>query len=235
MVGVLLPGDLDRTEAKRNVRLVFVGASATSVMAARSLTESGHEVVLIEDNRERIDELEEDLDCSFLCGDGGKPAVLREVDPQATDILFCLTDDDHVNIIASLVGRSLGFKKVVSSIEDPEYEVICRELGLENVIVPAQTISRHLQDMVNGIDCVELSTLLKDRARFFTFELPKDDEGTVEDLKLPENARLVYYYRGGKFSFADADTRLRAGDEVVILAYAEVLPTLNERWSPQQA
>lgn len=217
------------------MRVVFVGASAASVMAARSLTEKGWEVVMVDEDRQRLDELEDALDCSFLCGDGGKPAVLREVDPKATDVLICMAGDDHANIISGLVGRSLGFKKVVTSIEDPEYEVICRELQLENVIIPARTISRHLEDIVGGLDSVELSTLLKDQARFFTFEATKDDEGPVSELGLPEKARVLYYYRDGGFSFADGDTRIRRRDEVVILAHAEVLASLKERWDPRKA
>jgi trk system potassium uptake protein TrkA len=44
------------------------------------------------------------------------PNILREVNPEQTDFLFCLTDSDQANVIASLVGRSLGFKRVVTSI-----------------------------------------------------------------------------------------------------------------------
>jgi trk system potassium uptake protein TrkA len=56
------------------------------------------------------------MDCSFLQGDGSQPDILREVNPEQTDFLFCLTDSDQANVIASLVGRSLGFNRVVTSI-----------------------------------------------------------------------------------------------------------------------
>ena len=39
-----------------------------------------------------IDELSDEMDCSFLQGDGSRPDILREVNPEQTDILFCLTD-----------------------------------------------------------------------------------------------------------------------------------------------
>ena len=61
-------------------------------------------------------------------------------------MLFALTDNDQANILASLVGRSLGFKRVVTKIQDAELEHICKELGLEDIIVPSRTIGRFLAE-----------------------------------------------------------------------------------------
>jgi trk system potassium uptake protein TrkA len=128
------------------MRAVFIGAGALSVAAATLLRDKGEEVVIVEQDKERIDALSEGIDCGFLHGDGSKPAILREADPSGTDVLFALTGNDQANILASLVGRSLGFKRVVTKIEDPELEHICKELGLEDVIVPSRTIGRFLAE-----------------------------------------------------------------------------------------
>lgn len=66
--------------------------------------------------------MSEDMDCSCLQGDGSQPNILREVNPAQTDILYCLTDSDQANVIASLVGRSLGFKRVVTAVGDAQFE-----------------------------------------------------------------------------------------------------------------
>lgn len=215
------------------MRVAFVGAGNLSVMTARKLLEYGVEVIIIEENKERIDEMSDQLDCGFLHGDGSKPAVLRQVDPEHTDVLFCITGNDQINIIASLVGRSQGFRRVVTKVEDPELELICAELGLEHTIVPTRTISRFLTDMVWGRDILELSTMIKDAARFFSFVVSDKDEGIVSELELPESARAVCYYREGKFMLADADSKLRKGDEVVVLTHSKNLTKLKERWAPK--
>ena len=217
------------------MRVVFIGAGEAAVMATEALLESGHEVVIIESNQDKIERLSETLDCSLLHGDGGNPAVLREVEPTQTDILFCIANDDKSNLIASLVGRSLGFKRVVTSIEDPEFEKICRDLGLEDIIIPAKTLSKHLENMVEGLDSVELSTVLKDEARLFTFLADKSDTTTVAELGLPEDARVICYYRKGQFAFVDEQTTLKEGDEVVLLTRSSILPELQERWDPKEA
>lgn len=217
------------------MRVAFVGADSVAVMTAELLIERGHEVVIIEHDREKIDPLMDELDCSFLHGDGGSPEILKEADPKATDVLFCLADDDQVNIIASLVGRSLGFKRVVTSIQNPDYEQICQELGLDDTIVPVRTISRFLADMLAGIDYVELRTVVKEEARLFSFTARKKDVGKISELDLPDDAAVVWLYRDGEFRLANEDAELRADDEVVIATHSQNLQDLRERWQPKEA
>ena len=107
------------------MRAVFVGAGSLTVNTARVLLKRGHDVVLVERDRDTIDDLEDELDCGFIHGDGSRPMILREADPEGSDVLFCLTGDDQTNIIAGLVGRSLGFERVVTKIENPEFEHVC--------------------------------------------------------------------------------------------------------------
>jgi trk system potassium uptake protein TrkA len=219
------------------MRAVFIGASPTAVMTARLLLKRGHEVVIVENDKERIAALADELDCGYVHGDGSKPAILRETDPANTDVLFCFTGLDQTNIIASLVGRSLGFSRVVTKIEDPEFEHICIELGLKDTIIPSRTIGRHLADLFEGQDPLELSTMIRDEARAFSFVMREEDAAAVKDLGLPEASRVVCVYREGKFIMPDEETDLKTGDEVVVITHRRNLPELEERWltppSPQ--
>ena len=217
------------------MRTVFVGAGQVSVETAKALSKKGHEVIIIETDKAKIDELSEEMDCSFLQGDGSQPNILREVNPAQTDFLFCLTNSDQANVIASLVGRSLGFNRIVTSIGDPQFEGICHELGLKDTIIPSRTISRYLEDMVGGSEDAELSTVIKDEARFFILTAKEEDAVAAKDLKLPADAKVICYYRDGEFSHADEDTTFRLGDEVVILTHSKNMPALQERWQPKPA
>jgi trk system potassium uptake protein TrkA len=202
-------------------------------MTARFLLRRRHEVVIIERNKERIESLAGELDCGFLLGDGSKPALLREADPERTAVLFCLTGNDQANILASLVGRSLGFARIVTKIDDPEFEHICIELGLEDMIIPSRTIGRYLADLFQGMNLLDLSGVIKDEARIFTFVARHDDELSLDELKLPARSRLVCLYRGGKFVPLQDDSRLQEDDEVVLITHADNLPELHERWGVQ--
>lgn len=216
------------------MRIVFIGTGKITLSAARSLIDGGHEIVLIEKDKDRIDQLSDELDCGFIHGDGSAPDTLQEVGPEQTHFLFCLTDSDQNNIIAGLVGRSLGFDKTIIKIEDFSYEHICAELGLEDIIVPTRTISRYLVDMIRGTGASELSNAIRDKARFYVFSAGEDEDGKkVADLDLPKKARVICYYRNSEFNLADADSSLKQDDEVVVLLHSDMLETLQEKW-PQQ-
>ncbi|MGD8526931.1 MAG: TrkA family potassium uptake protein [Thioalkalispiraceae bacterium] len=212
------------------MRAVFIGAVELTCITARKLLASGFEVVIVEQDKARIEELSVDLGAGFIHGDGSKPAILREANPTATDFLFCLSANDQYNIIASLVGRSLGYKRVITRIEDPSYEHICIELGLDDIIVPDYTMARYLADMCAGQNPLEVSAMIKGDARVFSFIASEQDEGKISELELPQGSQIMFWYRNEKFILPEPDSKLSQGDEVVVIAHLDALPELNERW-----
>jgi trk system potassium uptake protein TrkA len=217
------------------MRIVFIGTNKISLSLARMLIDDDNEVVFIEKDREKIDELSDEMDCGFMHGDGSAPDTLKEVGPEQTDFLFCMSGNDRDNIIAGLVSRSLGFEEIIVKIEDFELEHICTELGLSDVIVPTRTISRHLYDRIKGRDISELTSVVKADARFFSFVAGEEEKDKqIGELDLPEKARIICFYREGGFHLADPDSGLQVDDEVVILAHSDVLEKLQEKWPGQK-
>jgi trk system potassium uptake protein TrkA len=211
---------------------VLIGADSAAEVAARILVERGHRLVMVHTDRERIDELSDKLDCSFLHGDGSNPAILREAGPKEADVLVCMSNHDQANIIAGLVGRSLGFGRIVTVIANSEYENICLELGLEETIIPVEMIGRDMADMVEGEDSLEFASVIKGEAQVFKVLVTEEDEGSIDELKLPSKAKAICYYRDGEFYLVDQQTQLCKNDELVLLTYRSVLPDLQARWNP---
>lgn len=212
------------------MRFVFVGTGTLSVLTARMLIERGHEVVMIERDSETVDRLAEEVDCGFIRGDASRPAILREADPENTDLLFCLARDDQSNILTSLVAKSLGFRQVITKIEDPELEHLCDELGLAASLVPMHMVGRYLADMAEGQNIIELSDIFRGDARIFSFRTTPAETGRVADLDLPNEARVMCFYRGGDFHIADNDSVLHEGDDVVVLTTMRNLKALRKRF-----
>jgi len=211
------------------MRIAIVGASAAGVATARLLIEHKHDVVMIEKDKARIDELSEELDCGFLHGDGSRPRILKEAGPEDTDMLLCLSNDDQDNIISSLVGRSLGFGEVVTKISDAEFEHICAELKLDNTISATQVTARRLLDTVEGRGVVELSTVLRGDVRFFVIAVTAEEAGPASGLDLPAGTRVLYGYREGKLLWPEEDLELEEGDDLVLLTHSDRVRDLKER------
>ena len=66
------------------MRVALVGAGSVAVRLARLLMQRGQDVVIVDCDKERIEELSDTLDCGFLKGDGSNPAVLKDVGPEET-------------------------------------------------------------------------------------------------------------------------------------------------------
>jgi len=215
------------------MRFVIVGAGALGARTARLLAQRGHEVVVIESEGDAAQRMSDSLDCGVIHGDGTRPAVLLEADPSASDALLALTGNAQANLIASLVGRSVGFPRVVTRIDDEEFEHIAFELGLSDTVIPARTIGRFLSDIVEGHDILELSGALKGDARVFVFVAREEDAVAISELDLPGASRITHLYRGGDLVFPRESDALRRGDEVVVVTHRRHLPDLQVRWAAQ--
>lgn len=212
------------------MRVVLVGASAVAVAAARILVSRHHEVVFVERDKQKIDGLAETLDCGFLNGDGSRPGMLKEAGPAQTDCLLCLTNHDQDNILASLVAKSMGFERIITKIEDPEYQHLCTELGLSETIIPDMNTAGTLADMVSSSETTDLSSAIRGEARFFTFVAGEEDEAPISELELPKEASVILVYRDKETFFATPDMALQARDEVVVLTHSKNLKKLESRW-----
>jgi trk system potassium uptake protein len=212
------------------MRIVIIGASLLAVKTAKHLINEGHDIIIIETNQEIIDERGKNLDCSFLKGDGSNPDILRETNPEKSDLLLAITNDDKINIVTSLIGKSLGFKKVITSIKTPEWENLCAELGISDAIVPINTVSHYLINMIKGKDIFTLRNYIRDNCFLHSFVAGPDEAGPIENLSLPEGAKVVWFYRGDECHIADPCDKLKEKDQVVIAVCREHLEELQKRW-----
>jgi trk system potassium uptake protein len=212
------------------MRIALVGGGTVAVQMAHLLTERGHDVVIVDRDKDRIEDLSDTLDCGFLKGDGSNPAVLKDIGPEETDYLVCLTDSDQDNILAAIVGKSLGFKSVITKIENEEYEQVCMEIGLEHTIIPDRTLARNLSDMIEGQSVIEMSTMIRGDIRFFSYIASEEDAGRAGEIDYPDNTKPVCVYRGDDFLISNDDTEIRADDEVILITERRAVPKLKERW-----
>jgi trk system potassium uptake protein TrkA len=213
------------------MRTAFIGSNSLTVTTAELLLADGHEVVIVERDRNRIDALAERLDAGFVYGDGTAPDVLRDVEPENTDVLFCLLESDQTNILAALIGRSLGFDRVVPRVNERQFQHISDELGLDDAVLPNKAVASHLRNLLEGEKSLELSSVIRDDAAVFSFVAGDDDAGPIEELGLPERTRVVCVYRKERFRLPDETRRVKPGDEVILISTREELDELSRRWS----
>ena len=74
-----------------DLRVVIVGGQHVGYHTARHLSERGHDVVIIEKDRDRVEYLSEQYDATIIQGDGGRQAILRQAGLDRSDVIAALT------------------------------------------------------------------------------------------------------------------------------------------------
>lgn len=211
------------------MHITVLGASRFGVATARQLIDSGHEVVLIDIDKARLDELADGLDCAMICGDGALPSTLRDAFGDGSDALVALTNEDNVNILAAVVARSVGYERVVPQIVRPELLSVVEALNLGDVITPHESLARSIVSALTEHSEVDTELALHRQLRLINHVVPKGLAGRkIGDLDLPDKARAVAHANDESETFAQPDTELAEGDHVMFVAADEAVKGLNK-------
>ncbi len=114
--------------------IIVVGCSQVGVALAVELESKGHNVVVIERDRENIRKLGRAFSGITVVGNGFAPATLEEAGIKRADALIAATDNDNTNIVSVQVARKLfKLEKAFARIYDPGRAEIYQRMGIEGV------------------------------------------------------------------------------------------------------
>lgn len=199
------------------MRTVIVGASRFGIATARELIDDGNEVVIVDKDAERLEDLADELDAGFIEGDGTLPSVLRDAFGDHADALVLLTNEDDVNILAALVGRSIGFERVIPQIVRAELLSVCDELELNDVITPHSTVARSIVQALEDKSDTSVDLRLHKGLRVVGYSVTQAHAGKkVGELGLPADSRVIARAHGEEENLVDDETELIEGDHLII-------------------
>lgn len=216
------------------MRIVIAGATSLGATLAERLIEAGAEVVLVDKDAAALDEIADTLDCGMIHGDATLPSTLREAAGDEPDVLVALTHSDEDNILCAVVGRSVGFERVIPQIAAVELGAICEELELTDFIMPDATIATSLIAAIeDGSSPMNASPLCGDLT-LIGYRIAGALAGArVGDLDLPEAASLIAISRDGEDAFARDVDETAEGDQLTLLVrrdeIRETIAALSEQ------
>lgn len=74
-----------------DLRVVIVGGQHVGYHAARHLSNRGHDVIIIEKDRDRVEFLTDQYEATVIQGDGGRRSILEQANLERTDVVAALT------------------------------------------------------------------------------------------------------------------------------------------------
>ena len=139
------------------MRIAIIGASKEAVLLAKKLHELGHEIIALDDKRERIDEVRSQLDIATFVGDLRTVSVYDESRIHRADIIIAAHEDESMNIIACVYARYKGVPKIIAVTNTVETANLLVSLKLTNqVIIREEILARAIMDALLNIKSLEV-------------------------------------------------------------------------------
>ena len=210
------------------MRIIVIGASRLGVALVEELLECNHDVVLVDHSRERLEEVSDELDCGLIEGDGTLPKTLRDAYGDNADALMLMTNHDDVNILGAVVGRAIGFERIVLQIVRSQLLDVCAELGFDEVVTPHATVAGSIVHSLEHDERVWTQLEIAKGLSFATYTVSDRLEArNMGELDLPQGARAVAVLRKSDEIDLAPDAALREGDEVLVAATEEARDDLH--------
>ena len=202
--------------------IIVVGGGQVGKNVTRTLLELGHEVVVLEQRRDRYLLLDEEFGHRARYGDGTELSVLEGAGiKRPAEIVVAVTGDDEDNIIICQLAKELyGVSKIVARVNDPRNQLHFDLLGVAPTVSATEMVMALVQHEMPQHELVHLVQLRPENLEIVEVEVGKECPAAgkrVEQLRLPGSARLISVMRDGTAEIAVGSTELRAGDQVLAI------------------
>ncbi|KQI69628.1 trk system potassium uptake protein TrkA [Loktanella sp. DSM 29012] len=217
----------------RQQRIVIIGGGNVGLAVARALEAKTERlrVRMIERTREAAEAAADALDRTIvLHGDGLDAALLDEAGIATADAVLAVTDDDKVNLLASVRSKEMGCKMSICLVNDPTLVPLMGPLDVDAWINPRSTtvssILRHVRHgRVRGVYSIGDAEAELIEAQVLSTSPMAGQK--IRDIQFPEGAVVSGISKNGKMIKPVADTRIDDGDLVAIFAMANDVPEVE--------
>jgi trk system potassium uptake protein TrkA len=202
--------------------IVVAGGGKVGANLTRSLIRLGHEVTLIEQRRDKFDQLEQEFEHQVLQGDATELFVLERAGlGRPPDIVIAATGDDEDNIVICQLSREkYDVPKVIARVNDPRNQANFDLLGIAPTVCATSNLLALVEHEVPEHDLIHLLELRKENLEIVEVQIDKGSPcagKTVDRLRLPEGSQLISIVRNGQAQIANNATRLEPGDQVLAI------------------
>ncbi len=223
------------------MRVVIVGAGEVGTTTASNL-EGDHEVVIVERDARRADEIMYKYDVLTIEGDGTSLSTLERAGAGDSEMLIACTDDDQANLVACGTAKALDDPFTIARVKSAEYlETWERSRGAFGVdfilcsdLLTAENIVRVI-GLPGAVDVDPFAGGLIQMA-----ELDIDPESPVAGLTVAEadeydSLTFAGLFRNGNLTLPRGPDRIQAGDRAVVIGSPASVQSFATHASPEAA
>jgi len=212
-------------------RYVVMGAGEVGFHLARSLSQEGHHVTVIELSAERGSRTEEELDVLVVVGNGAHVPVLEKANVAGAQLFLAVSSNDEANLVASRLAKRLGAERAVVRVgaagEVISHRQIYEDVFGADLLLSTQLLTTtRILNHIRGLNTVAVEHFADGKVQLRKVSLSRDSllvKKPLREVALPKDSLVVAYFRGDELTIPSGEDRALPGDEALILAKTEVI------------
>jgi trk system potassium uptake protein len=211
--------------------VLVVGGGKVGYYLTRELAESGHEVVLMEKDRRRAEQIADEIGSIVVARDGCEGSSLADAGANRADVVAAVTGDDEDNlVICQMAKHHFAVPKTIARVNNPKNEPLFKHLGVDELISPTRMILGSIEQDIPVHEVLHLAPLSRE------YEMMEAHLGAespavgmaLSQLQLPVGCSIVAVVRDEVAQGVSPDMIFRSGDNVIATGRRESEPALHE-------
>lgn len=135
------------------MKIIIAGAGDVGFHLAKLLSYESQDTYIIDFDGDRLNYINNHLDVITKKGDATSIKLLKEIGIEKADLLIAVTDSQNTNFTISVIGKSLGAKKTIARIDNPEFlnncEIDFKKFGVDFMISPQELAANEIKMLLN--------------------------------------------------------------------------------------
>lgn len=220
------------------MKIVIVGAGHVGEELCIELSQWGHDIILIDKNAERVEEIMDRVDIAGLVGNGANNDNLIEVGADNADIFISVTESDELNIMACVIAKKIGSKYTIARVRDPEYSrdvlFVKNQLGVNFMINPEMEASKSIVNQLKYPNALDVFNLFSHRATMLELKLLPNSKLEGVQLKnldqtIQEHVIICFVKREDSFIIPSGDFIFEANDIIYLTGRSSSVSKFYEK------
>lgn len=204
------------------MRVAIAGAGAVGLFIANDLADTGHEVLLIEQDPDVVERATAADSVEWCVADACEVSSLRDAHLERCDVVVAATGDDEDNLVISLLAKQeFAVPRTIARINHPENSWLFNEnWGVDLSVSTPHLITALVEEAVSVGRLVRLLSFEGGKARLVEATLADDSpvlDQALKDVGIPRDATIVAVVRGQHVVMPRGDTVFEVGDEVLAM------------------